>query len=80
MRFPRVVAVQKLQTWLLVTALVAVFLTGVLVVNLTSNLRSRVISETNKALTNAVNELVDAGHKWDSAHKDRSLPRDLVDQ
>ena len=48
MRFPRTVAAQRLQTWLLVTALVAVFLTGMLVVDLARNLRSVVISEANK--------------------------------
>lgn len=80
MQFPRVVAIQKLQTWLLVTALVAVFLTGGLVVNLTRNLRSVVISETNKALTNAVRELGDAAHRWESAYKSRPLLRDRVDQ
>ncbi len=63
MRFPRVVAAQKLQTWLLVTALVAVFLTGVLVVDLTRNLRTVVISEANKALANAVKELGQSGRE-----------------
>ena len=57
MRYPRIVAAQRLQTWLLVTALVAVFLTGMLAVDLARNLRSVVISEANKALTNAVSEL-----------------------
>ncbi len=80
MRFPKVVAAQKLQTWLLVTALVAVFLTGVLVVDLTRNLRTVVISEANKALTNAASELGQSSRSWDSVQKGRPLQRDLVDQ
>ena len=50
MRFPRIIAAQRLQTWLLVTALVAVLLTGLLAADLARNLRSVVISETNKTL------------------------------
>ena len=69
MRFPRVVAAQKLQTWLLVTALVAIFLTGVLVVDLTRNLRTVVISEANKALANAVKELAQSGRSWESVQQ-----------
>ena len=57
MRYPKIVAAQRLQTWLLVTALVAVFLTGLLAADLARNLRSVVISDTNKALANAVGEL-----------------------
>ncbi len=57
MHFPRIIAAQRLQTWLLVTALVAVLLTGLLAADLARNLRSVVISETNKTLTNAVAEL-----------------------
>ena len=57
MRFPKIVAAQRLQTWLLVGALVAVLLTGILVVELTQNLRTVVIGETKKTLTNAVEQL-----------------------
>ena len=57
MHYPRTVAAHRLQTWLLVTALVAVFLTAMLAVDLARNLRSVVISEANKALANAVSEL-----------------------
>jgi signal transduction histidine kinase len=60
MKFPRIVAAQRLQTWLLIAALLAVFLTGLMVVDLTRSLRTVVISETNRALTNAVQELQDA--------------------
>ncbi len=57
MRFPKIVAAQRLQTWLLVTALVAILLTGVMVVDLAQNLRTVVIGETKKTLTNAVQQL-----------------------
>ena len=43
--------------WLLVTALLAIVVTAFLVVDLTRNLRTVVISDTNKALANAVLEL-----------------------
>ena len=57
MWFPRIVAAQRLQTWLLGTALVSLCLIGILVFDLTRNLRTFVISDTNRNLTNAVNEL-----------------------
>src|SRR5262245_66334809 len=57
MRFPGIIAVQRLRTWLLVTALVSVVLTAVLVADLARNLRTVVISEENKELTSAVREL-----------------------
>jgi signal transduction histidine kinase len=58
MRYPKIIAAQRLQTWLLITALVAVLLTGLLAADLARNLRSVVISETNKSLANAVGELM----------------------
>ncbi len=61
MRFPRVVAAQRLQTWLLVTALVAVVATAVLIFDLARNFRTVVISEANRALASAVKELLQAG-------------------
>jgi len=61
MRFPRIVAAQRLQTWLLFAALFSVVLIGLLVVDLASNLRTVVIGETQKSLTNAVQELLQAG-------------------
>jgi signal transduction histidine kinase len=79
MHYPRIVAAQRLQTWLLITALVAVFLTGMLAVDLARNLRSVVISEANKALTNAVSELAQSARSWESAQKS-SLETDLLDQ
>ncbi|MFN7937133.1 MAG: HAMP domain-containing sensor histidine kinase [Bryobacteraceae bacterium] len=60
MWFPRIVAAQRLQTWLLGTALVSLCLIGILVFDLTRNLRTVVISDTNRNLTNAVNELLQA--------------------
>ncbi len=56
-RFPKSVAAHRWQMWLLVTALFAILVTAFLVVDLTGNLRTVVISDTNKALTNAVQEL-----------------------
>lgn len=58
--FPKIIAAQRLQTWLLGTALVSVCLTGILVFDLTRNLRTVVISDTNRNLTNAVTELMQA--------------------
>jgi signal transduction histidine kinase len=56
-RFPRSVAAHRWQMWLLVTAFLAILVTALLVVDLTRNLRTVVISDTNKALVNAVQEL-----------------------
>jgi len=58
LKFPPIVAAQRLQTWLLVMALMAIVVTGLLVVDLARNLRTVVISEANRALTSAVSELV----------------------
>jgi hypothetical protein len=80
MRYPRIVAAQRLQTWLLVTALVAVLLTGILAVDLARNLRSVVISETNKALTNAVGELVHSARAQQSSSKIPFSEKDSVDK
>jgi signal transduction histidine kinase len=63
-RVPRIVTAQRLQTWLLVAALVAIGLTALLVIDLARNLRTVVISEANRALANAVGELVQAGQRW----------------
>lgn len=62
MQLPRIVAAQRLQTWLLITALVAVFVAALLVVDLVRNLRTVVIGDTTKSLTNAVAELLQAGN------------------
>lgn len=69
MKFPRIVAAQRLQTWLLATALVAMFVAGLLVVDLARNLRTVVISDTSKALANAVKELAQSGGAWQAAQK-----------
>ncbi len=80
MRFPRVVAAQRLQTWLLVTALVAVVATAVLIFDLARNFRTVVISEANRALASAVKELLQAGGNWERA-AGRSLKQGgLADQ
>ncbi len=57
MKFPRAVVAHRWQSWLLVTAFLAVVVTGLLVWDLTRNLKTVVISETNRSLANAVNEL-----------------------
>jgi signal transduction histidine kinase len=61
---PKIVTAQRLQTWLLAAALVAIGLTAVLVIDLARNLRTVVISEATRALTNAVGELAQAGDRW----------------
>lgn len=63
MWFPRIVAAQRLQTWLLGTALVSLCLIGILVFDLTRNLRTVVISDTHRNLNTAVNELLQAAAK-----------------
>ena len=69
MGFLRPVLAHRWQLWLLVTAALAVLVTGILVWDLTRNLRTVVIGETNRSLTNAVNELardlVESGHSID---------------
>ncbi len=65
MRFPKIVAAQRLQTWLLVTALVSVVLIGLLVFDLTRNLRTVVISDTQRNLANAVAELIHVSGRSD---------------
>src|SRR6267378_7604728 len=61
---PKIVTAQRLQTWLLAAALVAIGLTALLVVDLARNLRTVVISEADRSLTNAVGELAVAGEGW----------------
>jgi len=57
MKLPKAVVAHRWQSWLLVTALLAVLVTGLLVWDLTRNLKTVVISETNRSLANAVKEL-----------------------
>ena len=64
-RFPKIVAAQRMQTWLLVTALVSVVLIGLLVFDLTRNLRTVVIRDTQRNLANAVTELIHVGGRSD---------------
>jgi signal transduction histidine kinase len=80
MRYPKVIAAQRLQTWLLVTALVAVLLTGLLAADLARNLRSVVISDTTKALANAVKELVQSASSWERTRKFSLSDKDTSDQ
>ena len=69
LKFPPIVAAQRLQTWLLVMALMAIVVTGLLVVDLARNLRTVVISEANRALTSAVSELVQGSRSWESGYE-----------
>src|SRR5262245_66600585 len=77
-KFPKSVAAQRWQMWLLITALLAILVTAFLVVDLTRNLRTVVISDTNKALANAVQELQQFRER---AHlsPDQVSQRDLAD-
>ncbi len=79
MRFPKIVAAQRLQTWLLIAALVSIALIGLLVVDLTRNLRTVVISETNKSLPNATKELTQAGESWLAVQRDANREDAEVD-
>ena len=80
MRFPRVVAAQRLQTWLLVAALVSMVLIALLVVDLTRNLRTVVIGETHKTLTNALKELEQSGAARRLSAESASLDGDAADR
>jgi signal transduction histidine kinase len=79
-RIPRIVAAQRLQTWLLVMALLAIGATGLLVLDLIRNLRTVVISEANRALTTAVKELVQTGSAWDNRHRQQMPSIEKSDQ
>jgi len=63
-RFPRIVAAQRLQTLLLVTALVAVIIGCLVMSDLVLNFRSVVVSDADKSLANALRELRDAERDW----------------
>ena len=67
-RFPRIVAAQRLQTLLLMTALVAVVLGSLLMSDLVQNFRSVVVSDANKSLANALRELREAEKDWSNKH------------
>ena len=63
-RIPRIVAAQRLQTLLLVTALVALILGSFLMSDLVRTSWSVVVSDANKSLTNALRELTEAEKNW----------------
>ncbi len=60
MHFPKIAAAQRLQTLLLLTALVAVLMGCVLLADLVRNFRSGVVTDARKGLANAVSELREA--------------------
>ena len=62
-RFPRIVAAQRLQTLLLLTALVAVILGGLVMSDLVRNFQSTVVADATKSLSNALRELSEAQKK-----------------
>src|SRR5262249_58551691 len=74
------ISAQRLQTWLLVAALVAIGLTALLVIDLARNLRTVVISEANRALANAVGELAQVGQSWQAQSGLESLSSAKADQ
>ncbi|HXJ41080.1 MAG TPA: ATP-binding protein [Bryobacteraceae bacterium] len=80
-RLPRIVAAQRLQTLLLLTALVAVILGCILMSDLVQNFRSVVVSDANKSLATALSELRDAEKDWSTRQSGgrQSLKRDELD-
>lgn len=79
LRFPKSVAAHRWQMWLLVTALLAILVTAFLVVDLTRKLRTVVISDTNKALASAVQELQQFRQKAHLNPNDLLSRRDQAD-
>jgi signal transduction histidine kinase len=63
-RFPKIVAAQRLQTLLLVTALVAVLLGCLLMSDLVRNFQSVVVADATKNLANALHELARSEQEW----------------
>jgi DNA-binding NtrC family response regulator len=80
-RFPRIAAAQRLQTLLLLTALVAVVIGCLVMSDLVLNFRSVVISDANKSLANALRELREAEKDWSNKHPNEltHLKRDELD-
>ncbi len=63
-RLPRIVAAQRLQTLLLLTALVAVVLGCFLMSDLVQNFQSVVVADATKSLAHALRELTEAERNW----------------
>lgn len=80
MKLPQIVAAHRLQNWLLITALVAILVTGLLVMDLARNLRSVAISEATRALTSAALELAEAGAGWSARATQRMGSWNQIDQ
>lgn len=80
MEFPKIVAAQRFQTWLLVMALVALVVTGFLVLDLVSNLRTFVIGEANRTLQNSVKELLQAAEPREKNWREGTLAPRSADQ
>jgi signal transduction histidine kinase len=79
-RFPRIVAAQRLQTLLLITALVAVLLACLLMSDLVRNFRTVVVSDATKNLANALRELTEAEKDWPAKHPgDAGMSRETLD-
>jgi signal transduction histidine kinase len=79
-RFPRIVAAQRLQTLLLLTALVAVVLGCLLMSDLVRNFQSVVVADATKSLSNALRELTEAEKDWSKHRKSEgSESREALD-
>ena len=76
-RFPKIIAAQRLQVLLLVTALVAVLLGSLLISDLLSNFETRVVADAEKSLSNAVRELSQAEHTWSTGQATVSAAKSI---
>ena len=81
-KIPKIVAAQRLQTYLLLAALVAVVMGCLLFSDLVRTFRSTVVADASKSLANSVRELIDAENAWASkrATKPAALEPDQLDQ
>lgn len=73
MAFPKIAAAQRLQSLLLITALVAVLMGCLLLADLVRNFRSSVVGDARKSLANAATELIDA-ERARGVQPDSALP------
>jgi signal transduction histidine kinase len=72
LKFPKIVAAQRLQIYLLLASLVAVVLGCLLLSDLVGTFRGTVVADANKVLANSVRELVEAESAWTG--KQSTLP------
>jgi signal transduction histidine kinase len=79
MQFPKVPVAHRWQLWLLATALLAVVVTALLVWDLTRNLKTVVIGETQRSLQNAVTELAQEMRQSEIVADAPGVSRDELD-